>query len=62
MRGSMTVGPRGPVPQRIGIRVWDTGVAEADFLTTAKGRVERGVEGIRFVAGQVDDGSERGGW
>ncbi len=61
MRGSMTVGSRGPVTQGIGIRVWDTGVAEADFLTTTEGRIER-VEGIRFVAGQVDDGSDRGGW
>ena len=58
--GSVTVSSWRTVSQGIGIRVGDAGVAEADFFTTSESRVDRGVERIRIVAGQVNDGILRG--
>lgn len=56
----MAVCSRRSVTQRIGVRIRYAGVAEADFFTTSKsrvdGRVER-VEGSRVVNGQVNNGS-----
>jgi hypothetical protein len=58
----MAVSSRRSVTQRIGVRIRDAGVAEADFFTTSESRVDRRVErgdGSRVVDGQVDNGSVR---